>query len=87
MEKKRSRSGLMSDEEEEYRRISPRKKRSVQYNVDGYGEDDVEDEDEDEEEEDEDDEDDEDDTEQLGPSTQDAHTQTTQENSEFLRAM
>ena len=84
MEKKRSRSGLMSDEEEEYRRISPRKKRSVQYNVDGYGEDDVEDEDEDEEEEDEDDEDD---TEQLGPSTQDAHTQTTQENSEFLRAM
>ncbi|XP_073350795.1 uncharacterized protein [Pagrus major] len=75
MEKKRSRSGLSYDEEEEYRRISTRKKRNIQYYEDGNGDDDVEEEDEDEEEED-----DEEDAEQPGPSTQNTHNQTTQEN-------
>ncbi|XP_036944261.1 uncharacterized protein LOC119013648 isoform X6 [Acanthopagrus latus] len=63
MAKKRSLSGLTCEEEEEYNGISPNKKRSVQYNAD----------------EDKEVNNDKGDTEQPGPSTQDAHTQTTPE--------
>ncbi|KAM8724550.1 uncharacterized protein AB9X84_004198 isoform 1-T2 [Acanthopagrus schlegelii] len=63
MAKKRSPSGLTCEEEEEYKGISPNKKRSVQYNAD----------------EDKEVNNDKGDTEQPGPSTQDAHTQTTPE--------
>ena len=68
MVKKRSPSGLTCEEEEEYNGISPNKKRSVQYNAD----------------EDKEVNNDKGDTEQPGPSTQDAHTQTTPEISEIL---